>query len=297
MLNTSRVLGPAVGALLLAVWGAWFCFAVNAVSFLPVLLVLLVEKTPADPPAAVESHRMREGLRYAWGHPAIRTCVLLAVCAGCVFNLAVPMPLMAATVFHAGRDGFGFMVTAFGVGALPGAILSGSRPGAPRPEEVTVLAVATGGVVVACSFAPSLPAMLAALSLVGAVSIWFIARANAFVLLETPQSLRGRVMGVWTLALPGSYVLTGFPIGYVSQAVSPRAGYAMAGAALIVVAATGARSMARATSASARRSCGHPRRSGRSHARSCGQGDQRGPCRQGSVVADSARRPARRTGC
>jgi hypothetical protein len=77
------------------------------------------------------------------------------------------------------------------------------------------------------------------------VSIWFIARANALVLLSADASMRGRVMGVWSMALPGMNPVTGLIVGASADAWGPRAAYAGVGVAAIATAAAGWRALRR----------------------------------------------------
>ena len=85
VLNASRVLGPALGGLLLATAGVTACCVVNAVSFVPPLLVLIAHRhiaTPARPPADHRSDHFSAGLRYAWSNRTIRLVLLLAAASG-----------------------------------------------------------------------------------------------------------------------------------------------------------------------------------------------------------------------
>ena len=83
----------------------------------------------------------------------------------------------------------------------------------------------------------------AGLAVTGCVSIWFIAAANTFVQLAADPGMRGRMMGLWTMALPGSEPVTGPSVGWVTQYVGPREGFGLAGLTLAVVASVGWRSL------------------------------------------------------
>jgi hypothetical protein len=96
-------------------------------------------------------------------------------------------------------------------------------------HECLVLGFVTGCAVLLTGLARSLDEFFLAIGVVGLLSIWFIARTNAFVLLNTPADLRGTVMGIWTLAMPGLYPVTGLVVGVVSTQIGPRAGYAIGG--------------------------------------------------------------------
>src|ERR1700683_4968174 len=93
VINTARVLGPAVGGALLATVGAAACFLVNAATFLPplaVVVVLLHRRGWSSTQAAAGSKpagHTREGLVYVWRKPALRSCVIIAVAGGMLFNM------------------------------------------------------------------------------------------------------------------------------------------------------------------------------------------------------------------
>ncbi|QTV80737.1 MFS transporter [Microbacterium sp. NIBRBAC000506063] len=221
----------------------------NALAFVPALIVLLSLGRPSDrgpqaggadatdpPPPAIPAASWRSAWRYASFTPPIRATLVLAVGASASFNIAVVMPLMVSEVFRAGGETYGALAVAFGLGALPGALLSAAGPVDPRSGEVRTLALALAAAVVLAALAPTLPSLFAAMALVGAASMWFIARANAFVMLQTPAPIRGRVMGIWTMAMPGSNVVTGLLVGALADAFGPRVGYGVIGIATAAVA-------------------------------------------------------------
>src|SRR6202012_2328423 len=77
---------------------------------------------------------------------------------------------------------------------------------------------------------------LGALAVTGCLSIWFITQANALVQLRADAAMRGRVMGVWTMALPGTEPATSPGVGWVAQTAGARIGFSLAGVALLSVA-------------------------------------------------------------
>jgi MFS family permease len=253
VINASRVLGPSVGGALLATVGVAACFFVNALSFVPPLVVVaaLVARRGWQPVArqgrARPSGHVREGLSYAWKHPAVRSCILTAVAGGMLFNMGNTLPLMATRAFHGGPQAFGAMMAAFGGGALFGALMAGSGAEAPSGRLVRSLVAATGLEVCLTALSPAMWVLYAGLALAGFLSIWFIALANALVQLRTEPDLRGRVMGAWTMALPGMLPLTSLLVGAVATwgggGAGAREGFGLAGVALLAAAAAGWRAL------------------------------------------------------
>jgi MFS family permease len=252
ILNVSRVAGPALGGVLLATVGAGTCCAVNAASYAAPLIVLLLHKpayvTPVRGAETASKGQtfadLRAGLRYARRHRPILVCLFLAAASGMLFSLGVSLPVFATRVFHLGGGGYGLMMASFGVGALPGALLASAGPNRPSGRRVGFLALATAAAVLGTALAPAAWVAFAGLAVVGCASIWFIAAANTFVQLAADPGMRGRMMGLWTMALPGSNPVTGPCVGWVTQYVGPREGFGLAGMALAVVATAGWRALA-----------------------------------------------------
>ena len=248
ILNLSRVLGPAVGGALLATSGAGACILANAISFLAPLAVLLYFKprqaeedadTDADDVDAgtdpAERPKASEGLRYALDDPTLRACLILAVGSTLIFNASVMMPLLAHRVFHMNGSGYGLLLSIFGVGALPGALLASRGHGVPTGQRVRVLAAATGVCMLITALAPDRAVLFIGMALVGATSIWMIAVANTLVQFRSAPELRGRVMGAWTVALPGTNPITGLIAGAVADACGPRIAFGGSGALMLVI--------------------------------------------------------------
>jgi MFS family permease len=242
IINASRIVGPAVGGALLALAGTAPCFLANALSYVPTLWVL-VHFTPAAQAlpgragrAGRPAARVRDGLNAVRGHPEIRACVLIALAGSMLFNLSVAAPPFASRVLHVGGGGYGALTAAFGVGALPGALVAASARREPSGRRIRVLALLTGVAIVATALAPDAAGAFVGIGVAGFLSIWLIAAANTLVQLRSDAELRGRIMGIWTMALPGAFPVTGLVVALVAAA-DARAGFAVAGVAMIAVAA------------------------------------------------------------
>jgi MFS family permease len=240
VLNASRAIGPAFGGIVIALTSVWCCFLFNALSFLPTLAVLILQRSAAPGPLRrAERASVREGIRYALTSPPIVATLVMAVTSGSVISVGVVGPLLATKVLHVGGAEYGAMLGAFGFGAVPGAMCAAASGPRPSGPEVRQLALTMGVVVVACAFAPDFPLALAGFAAVGATSIWFIARANALVLLSAEPGMQGRIMGVWSIALPGMNPVTGLIVGASADAWGPRAAYTGVGVVAALAAVAG----------------------------------------------------------
>ena len=237
ILNLSRVLGPAIGGLLLALSGPAACVLVNAISFLAPLAVL-IHYRPAGGrrprPERAGRPSALAGLKYAWSHPLLRACLLTGASSGVLFSPALFFPLLATRVFHMSGSGYGLLLALFGIGALPGALLASRRR--PSGRQVRALGLLTGACVGISATAPALPVLFIGIVGTGACSIWMVAAANTLVQLRAEPELRGRVMGAWTVALPGTIPITALLAGGAADLFGPRVAYAGVGAVIAGVA-------------------------------------------------------------
>src|SRR5437870_9385294 len=147
MFNAARIMGPALAGFAIAHWGTPVAFFVNALSFLPVLVILAViraEGTPRAPTGRSMGEEIREGVRYAVRTPrvALTMAMVLAV-SGFLFNYNVLVPLFARDVLSQGARGFGLLMATLGAGAVVGAVALAAL-GRERPSATPVPAPALG---------------------------------------------------------------------------------------------------------------------------------------------------------
>jgi predicted MFS family arabinose efflux permease len=239
IVNASRVIGPAAGGVLLVTAGVAPCFGFNALSYLPTLWVL-ARFTPnagaAPGPARRPPARIRDGLLAVRRNPQIRSCILIAFAGGMLFNLSVATPLFVSRVLHLGGGGYGAMMASFGLGAVPGALMAASSKREPSGSRIRVLALLTGAAIVATALTPVVAGAFIGIAIAGFLSIWLVAAANTLVQLRSSPQLRGRIMGIWTMALPGGYPVTALIVALVAG-VNARAGFALAGITMIAITA------------------------------------------------------------
>ena len=262
IINGSRVFGPAAAGLLLSSAGLTACFAFTAVVFLPALTVLMTCHRVPDgsrcsapgeacvaPLTSAAPGSTGPGLstwRGALAHPGVLACLLLAVATGVVTNVNVTLiPLLATRTLGQGSTAYGLLAASFGVGALLGALASIANR-RPRPRLVVGLALGCGLTAALTAAGASRLAVLGAgLALVALTAIWFVAQANALAQLLAPPGARGRVMGLWNMALPGLNPLTALGAGALADRYNPPTALAASGVAITVLAIAAAPGLAR----------------------------------------------------
>ena len=252
MFNAARVAGPAIGGVLIGVIGVAGCFAVNALSFLAVLVALMlmreVELNPAprgDRPrnAGEVATSLAEGLRYVRTTPIVALCVfVIGVVSGVAMNFNVIIPPLARLTLQIGAPGLGALMAAVGLGSLTGA-LTVAVLREPRRLMIVVGGTLLGAFSVAAGVAASSAAALAlpltALALFGAGfgAISMAATANASIQTTTPPALRGRVMSVYTTVFAGSTPIGGLATGAAVAALGATGALELAGGLAIATAA------------------------------------------------------------
>jgi MFS family permease len=252
MFNGARVIGPAIGGVLIGVIGVAGCFAVNALSFLAVLVALLlmreVELHPAPRGARPRSVRavatsLAEGLRYVRNTPIIALCVfVIGVISGVAMNFNVIIPPLARLTLQIGAPGLGALMAAVGFGSLAGALTVAALR-EPRRSMIVIGGALLGAFSVAAGAAASstgsLAVPLTALALFGAGfgAISMAATANASIQTTTPPALRGRVMSVYTTVFAGSTPIGGLATGAVVAALGATGALGVAGALAVAAAA------------------------------------------------------------
>ncbi len=151
---------------------------------------------------------------------ATRPIVLLAVTVvGLVatfgMNFTVIVPPLAADVLRSDASGYGFLMTAMGIGALSAAI-GLVVAGKPRPSRIALGAIVLGVGSLALATSTSFPLSLVLMIPVGAGGIAMAATANATIQLHVPDGLRGRVMSVYTTVFAASVPIGGLAAGFLA---------------------------------------------------------------------------------
>jgi MFS family permease len=240
LVNVARVLGPTIAAVVVDTVGIGWCFIVNAISFLAVIGSLLALDTaslhPTSPTPRVRG-QLRAGLHYAAAIPDIvLPLLMMAVIGTFAFEYEVSFPLLAHDTFHGGADAYGWLLAAFGVGAVGGGLYALGRPrtGVARLGRI---AVGYAGAMALLAISPTLWTGVGAAVLVGVATILFLTTGNSTIQLASDPNYRGRVMALWTVALVGSTPIGAPVIGAVSQALDPRISIGLGALACLAAAA------------------------------------------------------------
>ncbi len=208
MFNASRLIGPTLAGIIVAVAGEGICFLVNALSFLAVIASLLMMKLDRAKRRSPEMHvlqELKEGVIYAYNsRPIRRILLLLSVISMLGMSYIVLMPVFAKDIHHGGADTLGFMMGAVGVGALAATLWLASLREPPTLEK-TVPAAATifSASIILFALSRVLWVSIVLLVVTGFGFLATTASFNTIIQNTVHDDKRGRVMSLYAMAFIG----------------------------------------------------------------------------------------------
>lgn len=242
--QVAQVVGPVIGGLILVTFGPGLGFLVNALTFVPLLVLLTVLRIPrlyeAGPSQSTRS-ALVEGLRFVRSRPAIASFIAVEmiplVFLGHAFNSL--LPVFVTDVLHTDEIGYALLVAGSGVGAMGAAVALAYAREVHR-KGLLIVGAAAVEVAAILFFALSTSYLLSLLLMVavGAAVVVTQALTNTTVQLSAPDRLRGRVMGAYTFGTQGMRVVNGPLLGGAALVLG--APLAVAGAAVFVLASLAA---------------------------------------------------------
>jgi predicted MFS family arabinose efflux permease len=230
MFNSALATGPAIAGITYAAFGPGWCFTINGISFIAVIIALRKMKIePFEKRVSRDSviHELKEGLRHVVNHPIIRVLfVVIAVNQLFVFSMSTLLPAWSVSVLGGDATTNGFLYSARGVGSLIGALAIASMGNfAFRGKLLMVGAFLSSIFLIVFALFRWLPVSLLLLVGIGIGTILIMNLANAMIQTMTPERLRGRVMGAYVWIFFGFMPLGALWMGWladgmgVSQAV------------------------------------------------------------------------------
>jgi len=238
MFNGSRIVGPALAGLTIGAFGVAAAFALNALSFLAVIVALLMlddatlrtRPRIARPGSAADVvENLVEGLRYVRRTPLVLLAVLVVGgVATFGMNFSVLIPAFAADDLASGPSGFGFLMAASGVGSLIAALALAFR-GKPRTSRIATGAIILGLASMAMAAISTYATAVVLMVFIGYGGISMAATANATIQLAVPDQLRGRVMSVYTTIFASSAPIGGLMMGAIASGFGAAVAIALGG--------------------------------------------------------------------
>ena len=215
--NLARVLGPMLGGLAYTALGATWCFTLNGVSYIAVILSLFMIQVKFVPPKSRESvmNSMSEGIRFIRQREGLAPLVVLAFCTTLLgFSLTGFLPVIVQTIFHKGPQTFELLLVFSGAGSIAGALIVAAMERLKGLGHVVLLTLAALGAATA-GFALSqwLPLSCVLIFFAGAAIMGSASLMLSLVQLIVSDQMRGRVMSVYNLAFRAGMPLGSLALG------------------------------------------------------------------------------------
>ncbi len=221
--NVSRVIGPAIAGFLISAAGSGVAFLVNGVSFFAVILSLLSMKDLSEKIREINPvhplQSIREGLKYSWDHPLIRTVVLfIAVIAIFAWSYVTMLPVIAKQTFGMDASGLGYLYGVSGLGSVIGTVVVSIYS-----KKIDPLFFIAGGnilfalALIGFTFTTILPVALFFLFIAGFGLVAAVSTMSATIQSTVDDRFRGRVMSLYMMVFMGFMPIGNVEIGYLSE--------------------------------------------------------------------------------
>lgn len=219
--NLARIIGPAVGALVMASFGAGWCFFLNGFSYVAVLISLF--KISVTPYVRKEVSKtvfkeIKDGLSYIAREPSLLQTILMVLIIGLfVYNFNILLPVFTQEVLHQREQVFGLLMSALGFGSFLGAIMVSITSQTGPHSRILVISTLTVSILfVLISFTHTFFLTALFLLLAGMATIWFSTNANSTLQITAKDEYRGRVMSVYSLVFAGSTPIGNMFAGFIA---------------------------------------------------------------------------------
>ena len=226
LVNGTRLIGPSIAGVIIALVGEAWCFMIDAISYIAVIGSLLAMTIrPAEVERIVRNlnigHQLREGWNYVYNNPAIsKILLLLAIVSLVGMPYTVLMPIFATEILHGGPYTLGFLMAASGTGALMGALFLASRKSVlGLGRFIPRMAAVFGAGLIAFSFSRMIWLSLLLMFVTGLGFMVQMAVSNTLIQTIVEEDKRGRVMSFYTMAFMGTAPFGSLLAGSVAERI------------------------------------------------------------------------------
>ena len=238
MVNGTRLIGPAIAGIVIAAVGEGWCFLIDGISYIAVIISLLamrIERSKPHRPKKKISEELAEGWQYVTGSPAIRSILLVLALVSIVgMPYTVLMPVFASQILHGGPHTLGFLMAATGIGALAGALSLAMRStvlGLGR--RIVQMSALFGASLIAFALSSNLWLSIAILPVTGFGMMQHMAASNTILQTIADDEKRGRVMAFYSMAFLGMAPFGSLLAGGVAARIGAPETLILGGAACI----------------------------------------------------------------
>jgi predicted MFS family arabinose efflux permease len=239
MVNGSRLIGPSLAGLVIAGYGEGYCFLIDGISYIAVIIsLLMMTVTVRDTKRGREGviADLREGWRYVSQFQPVRAILLLLALVSFVgMPYTVLMPVFATKYLHGGPSTLGLLMGASGIGALASAIsLAMRRSVLGLGKVIPMMSAIFGAGLIAFSLSRWLPLSLFLMLFTGFGLMQQMAASNTILQTIVDEKMRGRVMSYYSMAFAGTAPFGSLAAGYVADRIGAPATLIIGGAVCIL---------------------------------------------------------------
>lgn len=242
--NIARSFGPALGGLVVLLFGAQAAFGINAAFYIPLWVAFFFwtrQHTPSRLPPERIDRAIISGARYALHAPPVRTALVRAFAFGLASATASALaPLVAKEMPNGDASTFGILLGATGVGAVVGALfVSDIRERIGSENAVRIFALGTGASLIGIGFSHSLILTCAAFFVIGACNILTVALINVSVQMSAPRWVTARALSLYTSAITAGIGIGAWAWGEIATHTSVGIAFMASGGAVAATALLG----------------------------------------------------------
>lgn len=224
MVNGAKLLGPSIAGILIATVGEGYCFLINAISYVFVILSLLLMKIGPIEKRLRKTNLfsdLKDGFSYAFGFiPICYIILLLALVSIMSMPYLVLMPVIAKEMLHGTSLTYGFLMGASGAGALAGALYLASRKSVLGLGEIIPMATFILSIgIIGFAFSRNVYISIAFLVITGLGLMLQLASSNTIIQTIVAEDKRGRVMSIYTMAFMGTAPFGSFMAGSLAKLI------------------------------------------------------------------------------
>jgi MFS family permease len=239
MFNAGVIIGPAIAGVTYAVLGPGWCFTINGISFIAVIIALAlmrIKPLPVVGPHVTALSALKDSLRYVKSEKLVQTLIISVLVLNVFgFGLITLMPAWAVSVLRGDVTTNGLLLSARGIGAVVGGLaIAALGARGMRGKMWSISSFMLPLVLFGFAATRFLPLSLVMMAGLGLALIAIMNNSNAMVQARVPDELRGRVMALYSLMMMGGMPIGALMVGVLADRTSePLA--VMAGAAVLLI--------------------------------------------------------------
>lgn len=242
IVNTARMIGPALAGVLIVTLGYGWGFSIDAATYLAVLLCIFMMR-PAElhrvPPRPREKGEIRDGLRYVLATPVLWVTFVMLIAIGMLsYNFNVTLQLFVSLALHDDPTYYSFLLATFAFGAVVSALVVANKA-LVRMRHIIIGAGSLGVTMLLLASVPAFGYAIPAAFLVGAASILYLTASTAIIQIEGKKEMHGRIIALQTVVIGGAGLIGGPFSGWLADAAGGRVPIILGGVVCLAAATFG----------------------------------------------------------